>query len=74
LLLLPLVFVGAILFGLELHLATWAPQTSQTNGVLPVSGIPLPSNLVGIVAVNVGVSLVLAPVTFGREFGWHGYL
>jgi uncharacterized protein len=52
LLLLPLVFVGAILFGLGLHLATWAPQTSQTNGV----------------------SIVLAPVTFGEEFGWRGYL
>jgi hypothetical protein len=74
LLLLRLVFVGAILFGLGLRLATWAPQTSQTNGVLPVSGIPRPSNLVGIVAVNARVSIVLAPVTFGEEFGWRGYL
>jgi membrane protease YdiL (CAAX protease family) len=74
LLLLPLVFIGAILLGLGLHLATWAPQTRQTNGVLPVSGIPLPSNLLGIVAVNVVVSIVLALVTFGEEFGWRGYL
>ena len=73
-LLLPLVFVGAILLGLGLHLATWAPQTSQTTGVLPVRGIPLPSNLIGIMAVNVVVSLVLALVTFGEEFGWRGYL
>jgi uncharacterized protein len=73
-LLLPVLLVGAILLGLVLHLASWAPQASQTNGVLPLSGIPLPSNLVGIVAEVAAFSLVGALVTFGEEFGWRGYL
>jgi uncharacterized protein len=76
LLLLPLLLVGAILLGLMLHLATWAPQSSQTTGVLPMgfSGIPLPSNVVGIVVEVAVLSNVGALVTFGEEFGWRGYL
>jgi membrane protease YdiL (CAAX protease family) len=76
LLLLPLMFAGAILLGLALHLATWAPQASQTTGVLPLglNGLPLPSSVLGIVAVGAGLSLVGALVTFGEEFGWRGYL
>jgi uncharacterized protein len=76
LLLLPLLFVGAILLGLVLHLVTWAPQASQTNDVLPLgfSGVPLPSNVLGIVIVVAAGSIVGALVTFGEEFGWRGYL
>src|SRR5262249_43548495 len=73
-LLLPLLLVGAILLGLALHLATWAPQLSQATGVLPVSGLPLPANLVGVVAVVAVLSVVGALITFGEEFGWRGYL
>jgi membrane protease YdiL (CAAX protease family) len=76
LLLLPLLLVGAILLGLALHLATWAPQSSQTTGVLPLgfSGVPLPSNVLGIVVEVAVLSNVGALVTFGEEFGWRGYL
>jgi membrane protease YdiL (CAAX protease family) len=75
-LLLPLLLVGAILLGLALHLATWAPQSRQTSGVLPLgfSGLPLPSNVVGIVVEVALLSNVGALVTFGEEFGWRGYL
>jgi membrane protease YdiL (CAAX protease family) len=75
-LLLPLLLVGAILLGLVLHLATWAPQSSQTNDVLPLgfSGLPLPSNVLGIVVEVAVLSNVGALVTFGEEFGWRGYL
>jgi membrane protease YdiL (CAAX protease family) len=76
LLLLPLLFVGAIVFGLLLHLATWAPQASQTSGVLPLglNGLPLPSSVLSIVVVVFALSIVGALVTFGEEFGWRGYL
>lgn len=76
LLLLPLLLVGAILLGLVLHLATWAPQSSQTTGVPPLgfSGFPLPSSVPGIVAEVAVLSNVGALVTFGEEFGWRGYL
>jgi uncharacterized protein len=75
-LLLPLLLVGAILLGLALHLATWAPQSSQTSGVLPLgfSGFPLPANVLGIVVEVAVLSNVGALVTFGEEFGWRGYL
>jgi membrane protease YdiL (CAAX protease family) len=75
-LLLPLLLVGAILLGLVLHLATWAPQSSQTTGVLPpgFSSLPLPSNALGIVGEVAVLSNVGALVTFGEEFGWRGYL
>jgi membrane protease YdiL (CAAX protease family) len=75
-LLLPLLLVGALLLGLVLHLATWAPQASQTTGVLPAgfSGIPLPSSVFGIVVEVAVLSNVGALVTFGEEFGWRGYL
>jgi membrane protease YdiL (CAAX protease family) len=76
LVLLPLLLAGAILLGLVLHLVIWAPQASQANGVLPLgfSGVPLPSSVLGIVAVVAAGSIVGALVTFGEEFGWRGYL
>jgi membrane protease YdiL (CAAX protease family) len=76
LLLLPLLFTGAILLGLLLHLATWAPQASQTNGVLPLglNSLHLPSSVLSIVIVVFALSIVGALVTFGEEFGWRGYL
>jgi membrane protease YdiL (CAAX protease family) len=75
-LLLPLLLVGAILLGLALRLAIWAPQASQTTDVLPLGfgGIPLPSNVLGIIGVVAVLSTVGALVTFGEEFGWRGYL
>jgi membrane protease YdiL (CAAX protease family) len=75
-LLLPLLLVGAILLGLALRLATWAPQASQTNGVLPLgfNGLPLPSSVLGIVVLVTALSIPGALVTFGEEFGWRGYL
>jgi membrane protease YdiL (CAAX protease family) len=76
LLLLPLLLVGAILLGLALRLATWAPQSSQTNGVLPLGfgGLPLPSSVLGIVVLVAVLSIPGALITFGEEFGWRGYL
>src|SRR5215469_4711923 len=69
-LLLPPLLAGAILLGLALHLATWAPQSSQTTGVLPLgfSGLPLPSNVLGIVVLVAALSIPGALVTFGEEF------
>lgn len=70
----PLVLVVAGTLGLTLHLTTWAPDVSQAASALPIQEIPLPSNLAGIVALVLGVSIVGALVTFGEEFGWRGYL
>jgi uncharacterized protein len=76
LLLLPLLLAAAILLGLALHPATWAPQATQTASVRPLgfAGVPLPTSVPGIVAVVALGSIVGSLLTFGEEFGWRGYL